>query len=187
MSKLIIDSNLSEAEAKKQNPISPCPTGILAQQTVLTVQYLAFDGNIHQGQVVVHKDLAADIAKLFQLMLDIQFPLSKVVPAAHPDFDFDDNRLMAANVTSAFNYRLIAGSDQLSFHARGHAIDINPLLNPYIKANIVLPASATYNPARPGTLSTNHTIVEFMTKKLGWTWGGDWISLKDYQHFENPL
>ena len=49
---------------------------------------------------------------------------------------------MEANNTSAFNYREITGGGRLSNHAYGRAIDINILLNPYIRNGIVLPHGA---------------------------------------------
>jgi peptidoglycan LD-endopeptidase CwlK len=98
---------------------------------------------------------------------------------------------MMANNTSGFNYRMIAGTERLSNHARGRAIDINPLLNPCIRGDFVQPAGAAYDPSRPGTLTTDSPVTQFL-KARGWIWGGDWASgrdgkpLKDYQHFEKP-
>ena len=97
-----------------------------------------------------------------------------------------DDQSMLADNTSAFNYRTATGSKHLSMHAYGFAIDINPAQNPYIKGNIVLPPGAVYDTAKPGTLGANSPIVKTF-KRLGWTWGGDWKSLKDYQHFEKAL
>jgi hypothetical protein len=102
-------------------------------------------------------------------------------------FEWDDDRSMAANNTSGFNYRPMTGdgtsATRLSPHALGRAIDINPLLNPYIKGEMIKPDGAVYDPSRPGTITADSFIVKFL-KKRGWTWGGDWTSLKDYQHFE---
>jgi hypothetical protein len=93
---------------------------------------------------------------------------------------------MLCNNTSAFNYRKVTGGKVLSMHAYGYAIDINPVQNPYIKGRVVLPEGAIYKPYRPGTLTRSSPVVmEFI--RLGWTWGGSWKSLKDYQHFEKVL
>jgi len=62
----------------------------------------------------------------------------------------------------------------------------NPLFNPYIKGALVLPSMAAYDIKRGGTLYKGHPVVETF-KSLGWTWGGDWVSLKDYQHFEKEI
>jgi hypothetical protein len=106
-----------------------------------------------------------------------------VNPVAHEKFAWNDDRSMEANNTSGFNYRAITDGKKISNHALGRAIDINPLLNPYIRGEEVRPAGAIYDPTQAGTLVESSTIVRFM-KERGWTWGGDWTSLKDYQHFE---
>lgn len=71
-------------------------------------------------------------------------------------------------------------------HSYGFALDINPLQNPYIKGAVVLPKGAVYDPAVPGTLTGTCAVVKTF-KRLGWTWGGEWKSLKDYQHFEKVV
>ncbi len=93
---------------------------------------------------------------------------------------------MLLNNTSAFNYRCAAGSKKLSMHAYGFAIDINPVQNPYIKGKVVLPPGAVYDIRKSGTLAYNSPVVKTFIR-LGWTWGGNWKSLKDYQHFEKVL
>ena len=93
---------------------------------------------------------------------------------------------MLSNNTSAFNYRMVTGGNYLSKHAYGFAIDINPVQNPYIKGDIVLPPDAVYDTSEPGTLANYSPIVKTFIR-LGWTWGGNWKSLKDYQHFEKVL
>ena len=71
-------------------------------------------------------------------------------------------------------------------HSYGYAIDINPVQNPYIKGKIVLPEGAVYDPAKPGTLAASGPVVKCF-QGLGWEWGGNWKSLKDYQHFQKVL
>ena len=93
---------------------------------------------------------------------------------------------MAANNTSSINYREVTGGKKLSNHGLGFAIDINPLLNPYIKNELTLPIGSVYNPEKSGTLTADHIVVKTFLK-LGWEWGGNWQSLKDYQHFEKIL
>ena len=73
----------------------------------------------------------------------------------------------------------------MSNHAFGIAIDINPLLNPYVKKNSVEPEGASYNPELSGTITEDSDVVKIF-KSYGWNWGGDWTRGKDYQHFEKP-
>ena len=93
---------------------------------------------------------------------------------------------MLSNNTSGFNYRTVTGGKKLSKHSYGFAIDINPVQNPYFKGKVVLPEGAIYNPSKPGTLTSDCVVVKTFIR-LGWDWGGNWKSLKDYQHFEKVL
>lgn len=172
-------------DAIKQNPAFPCPEEILASQVLVPVRFYTFDGSIGAGEIVIDGTLANDIKDLFELIFVEKFPIASAIPLASTLFSFDDERSMAANNTSGFNYRHITGSEKISNHALGRAIDINPVLNPCIKENAeVQPAGAVYNIERPGTISADSFIVKFL-KERGWTWGGDWTNPKDYQHLRN--
>ncbi|QQS38131.1 MAG: M15 family metallopeptidase [Ignavibacteriales bacterium] len=163
---------------------SDAPDEIINQLDIVDVEYFSFDGKLHKGQLVVHKKLVNDIRKIFQLIKNEKFPVSKVIPIVK--YKWSDNESMLDNNTSAFNYRLVAGTNRMSNHSYGKAIDINPFLNPHIKNDIYSPKGSEYNTEKPGTIGSNHFLVtEF--KKLGWEWGGDWTSLKDYQHFEKKF
>jgi hypothetical protein len=114
-------------------------------------------------------------------------PVASVIPISDPVFfangRWSDHLSMAANNTSSFNYRVVAGTSTLSAHATGRAIDINPAFNPYIRGADTEPPGAVYDPTRPGTLTATHPVTRRFLE-LGWTWGGDFVALKDYQHFE---
>jgi hypothetical protein len=178
---------MNRDEALAQNPAFPCPREILDRQVLVEVDFYDFDGDVAEGVIVVDRDLASNVSELFEQIFTDGFPIAAAIPVADLRFEWDDDRSMAANNTSGFNYRPMTGSDSsaswLSTHARGRAIDINPLLNPYMKGELVRPEGAVYDPARPGTITGDSFIVKFL-KERGWTWGGDWTSLKDYQHFE---
>lgn len=182
----IIDSNMSLAEALA-GVDADCLAAVCKTQVLVTVKYYAFDQKIHQGQLVIDRELEADMKTIFAFALEKHFPIQSVIPISDLRFRkhhrWDDNLSMAANNTSAFNYRLSTGSRQLSKHAYGRAIDMNPLLNPYIKGAITSPSGATYLPNKPGTFTADHPLVQKFLQ-LGWQWGGNWKTLKDYQHFE---
>ncbi|MBN2402150.1 MAG: M15 family metallopeptidase [Spirochaetes bacterium] len=180
---IILDSSLTYEEAVLKNLNPKCPASIAKMQALITVKYYSFDNKIHQGQIVADKRLEKDIKIIFKLMLDIKFPVASVIPVSDPKFSWDDDKSMAANNTSGFNYRAVKGQKNLSRHAYGFAVDINPKLNPFIRSSNISPPGASYNASMPGTL---HPVVKKF-KALGWTWGGDWESLKDYQHFEKVL
>jgi hypothetical protein len=93
---------------------------------------------------------------------------------------------MAANNTSAFNFRNVAGTQVLSKHALGAAIDINPRHNPMIiGAAIFPPSGAVYTDrsvCQPGMIVRPGPVVDLFDAR-GWEWGGDWSPMKDYHHF----
>lgn len=189
-----IDSRMAYKEALAQNPTFIAPPEIIAAQRLLTVRYYSFDGKLHEGQIVVNKKVAKDVEGFFRLARQLRFPIGKAIPAADQRYVWDDNKMMADNNSSGYNYRTIAGSTNLSNHARGLALDINTFLNPYIYIDnsgsvVTDPPGAVYNPQAPGTLTKHHPLVKYM-KAHGWTWGGDWTleadEVIDYQHFEKP-
>ena len=177
----VIDSNIDFEDAVAGISI---PNSILENLRLVDVYYYGFDEKLHKGQLVVHKDVVLDIIEIFELIRESRFPVGKVVPISK--YGWSDEKSMKDNNTSAFNYRFISGSRVISNHAAGLAIDINPALNPYIKNGNSLPENCIYDTTKAGTILSNSELVnEF--KKRGWQWGGDWKSLKDYQHFEKKL
>jgi peptidoglycan LD-endopeptidase CwlK len=182
----IIDSRMTDREAFEA--LDPkCPQEIRKRQRIVKVKYYSADGKIHQGQLVIDAELKSDIKKVFAIALKERFPIYSVIPISDTHFRkdgrWDDELSMEANNTSAFNYREITGGGRLSNHAYGRAIDINPLQNPYLKNGIVLPHGARYDPSIAGTFTSDHPLVRAFLQ-LGWDWGGNWTSPKDYQHFE---
>ncbi len=177
----IIDSEIDFEEAISGKNI---PESIIADVRLVDVYYYGFDEKLHKGQLVVHKEVVLDIIEIFELIRETRFPINKVIPISK--YGWSDEKSMLDNNTSAFNYRYISGTRVISNHASGLAIDINPGLNPYIKNGISLPANCIYDTTKAGTISANSDLVKEFKKK-GWKWGGDWKSLKDYQHFEKKL
>jgi peptidoglycan LD-endopeptidase CwlK len=185
----IIDSRMSKQAAF--DGLDPnCPKEIRKRQKIVKLKYYSFDGKVHKGQLVIDKSLVKDIKKVFKFALAEKFPIQSVIPISQPDFRkngrWDDDLSMIANNTSAFNYREKTGGGSLSNHAHGRAIDINTVQNPYIKGKILLPPNGSYQPNTAGTFTVDNPIVKKFIE-FGWDWGGNWINLKDYQHFEKLL
>jgi hypothetical protein len=182
----IIDSAMSYEQALEGLSVN-CPANIKNRQRLVNVKYYSFDNKIHQGQLVIDRDLADDIEFAFGEALKEKFQIFSVIPISHISFrrngSWDDNLSMEANNTSCFNYRAITGGQGLSLHATGRAVDINPLQNPYLRGNIILPVNSNYNPYIRGTLTSENIIVRSLVSR-GWEWGGNWTALKDYQHLE---
>ncbi len=185
MHDIIIDSDLSR-DAALQGSIAP--DSILQTLQVLAVQYVGFDNNLHRGQIVVARELAAEVKEIFAALCALRFPIQQVVPLCQ--FHWSDDESMSANNSSGFNYRAIVGGERLSYHALGRAIDINPRQNPYIKPNaegadLVLPPGAVYDLSQMGTLKANSEAVRVFESR-GWEWGGRWTRCFDYHHFQKP-
>ena len=178
----IIDSRMTFQEAIAG---TEAPTEVVGDLCLVDVQYYSFDGMLHQGQLVVHKDVRADVVDIFLLIERLRFPVHKAVPIVV--YGWSDNASMADNNTSAFNYRTVAGTKRLSRHAYGLAVDINPFRNPVVYNNgRISPHGAAYRPGDPGVLTADHPVViEFL--KRGWQWGANFKSMKDYHHFDRIM
>lgn len=142
------------------------------------------------GEIICHQSISQDVIEILRTLYDNHYPIQQMVLI--DNYDASDQKSMQANNSSGFNFRYIAGTQKLSNHSLGLAIDINPLQNPYVKKNkngklIVDPIE--------GEKYVNRDLNDvYMIKKgdlcynefihRGFTWGGNWQSSKDYQHFE---
>jgi poly-gamma-glutamate synthesis protein (capsule biosynthesis protein) len=155
---------------------------------MVTVPYVDFDGVDRQGELIVDHGVAEEIGGIFNDLYEIGFPIRKIQRACF--YDGDDQRLMASDITSAFNHRTIAGTSRLSLHAHGRAVDLNPLENPYVLDGTVLPSQGRAfldrNMKKQGLLGDGDPAVEAFVRR-GWRWGGYFQSIKDYQHFDKPF
>ena len=147
------------------------------------------NGVIHEGEMICSAKIAEDVLAIFRELYDAGYPIEKV--RLVDEYDADDERSMADNNCSSFNYRTVSYTTKLSNHALGLAVDINPLYNPYIKTlngkPHVEPANAVPYTDRaaeyPYKLTEGDLCYRLFTEH-GFTWGGHWQSCKDYQHFE---
>lgn len=159
----------------------------------LKVIHRNFEGQIQTGEIVCNRLIAHDLLEIFKVLFQQSYPIEKILLV--DNFQASDALSMRNNNTSAFNYREIRNTGKLSNHSFGMAIDLNPLYNPCVIRR------------KDGTLSvepiegqpysdrnrqfphkiTSESIVYKEFKKRGFIWGGDWKSLKDYQHFEKKV
>lgn len=157
----------------------------------IKVKYYNFNGKVKKGELIVNKKIAKKVTKIFYELYKMKYPIQSIKLV--DEYGGSDDKSMAANNSSAFNFRTIAGSNRLSKHAMGLAVDINPKINPYVVGGKVYPASAkaymnrnrktSKGKYRKYMILRNDKIVKLF-KKYGFEWGGDWKSRKDYQHFE---
>jgi hypothetical protein len=155
----------------------------------LQVSYVGFDATPRVGELVVHRRHARAIVEVFEKLYAAAWPIKQM--RLVDDFGGDDDRSMAANNTSAYNCRPVAGSDSWSQHAYGAAIDLNPVHNPYVQGTAIAPpagrrfAAVDRSPGADGPPGAIHAadVVVGAFAAIGWEWGGNWSSAKDYQHF----
>lgn len=164
-----------------------CPVPISDLRRV-HLTFRGFDGTRHRGELIVHKDVARRVVDVFHTFYSIRFPIRTMLPVDH--FGADDDASMAADNSSAFNCRPITGATSgFSVHSYGRAIDVNTVENPYVKGAVVQPPAGkafTHRAnIRPGMIRHGDAVWRAFTRH-GFRWGGDWTSLKDYQHFEIP-
>lgn len=153
----------------------------------LQVRYCDFSHNVADGELIVHKSLAKEVLEIFEMLFEAEYEIERIELC--DEYDGDDEASMSANNSSAFNYRNVDGTNTLSLHALGRAIDINPMYNPYITETKVSPANSVDYVDRsvkfPHKID-HHDICYKVFASRGWLWGGDWKDEKDYQHFYKP-
>ncbi len=160
---------------------------IVAGLELVDVDYMGYDARKHVGQLVIASELAAEVQEIFGGIRDARFPIRSIIPIVY--FGHDDHQSIAQNNTSGFNYRTVSGTDRLSQHSYGRAIDINPLFNPYLnrdggrrEGSFPYPP---YDETVPGTIVRGGFVVASFVER-GWEWGGNWDDSLDYQHFAKP-
>lgn len=154
------------------------------------VLHRTIDGKTQLGELVCHKSIGADLVEIFKQLYAAHYPIESMMLI--DNYDADDERSMAANNTSCFNFRSIGRSTKLSNHSQGKAIDINPLYNPCVRRLRNGTTSITPTNGKPyanRTANNPYKIdkTDFCYKLFiahGFQWGGSWRSVKDYQHFE---
>lgn len=162
---------------------SACPVRIRFLR-VLTLTYWGFDDKPHTGRLMVARQVAWPVVRVFHTLFDKGFHIRRM--RLIENYGADDHRSMAADNTSAFNGRYVSGTTRWSMHAYGIAIDINPVENPYVSDSYVSPpAGRTYADRsiyRRGMIHARDKVVRAFAA-IGWTWGGSWRPARDYQHF----
>jgi hypothetical protein len=178
-----IDGALASRMAPSWRPGCPVP---LSDLRYLSLDHWGFDGREHRGELVVGEDWATEIVSVFETLFEERFPIRRMNLV--DDYGGDDLASMDANNTSAFNCRTAQGSTRWSEHAFGRAIDINPVQNPYVSGGTVLPpAGRSYldrTAAEPGMIREGDAVVTAFAG-IGWGWGGEWVTLSDWQHFSS--
>jgi hypothetical protein len=161
-----------------------CPVHLRALRLV-TLRYWGFDRRAHRGRLVVHRDVAEKVVGIFRRLYQASFPIRQMRLVDY--YGADDRTSMEHDNTSAFNCRWRAGQPGVwSQHAYGRAIDVNPVENPYVWSGGVSPwngAPFVDRSLRRRGMIFHGDVVWWAFRDRSWEWGGDWTSVKDYQHF----
>lgn len=164
----------------------------LEELSYVNVLYNDFEGEVKRGEIICNNFIAQDLVEIFEELYRSGYQFEEI--SLIDKYDGDDTLSMEHNNTSCFNYRIVDGTDNLSKHAYGLAIDINPFYNPYIVFNkdgsgetyISPQGSEIYadrNKDFPYKIDENDLCYKLFIQH-GFTWGGGWNSNKDYQHFQ---
>ena len=155
----------------------------------VSILHYDFNGSVVSGELICNADIAQDMVEIFYELYENAYQIEKV--KLIDEYQADDKLSMIDNNTSCFNYRTVEGTNTISKHGLGLAIDINPFYNPYISLN----SDGTLYVSPPGSECYVNRDDDFPHKiteedlcyKLfiehGFKWGGYYKSIKDYQHF----
>lgn len=161
----------------------------------IKVLHYDYKGKVRVGELIANEKIAEDLLWIFQKLFENKYQIEKMVLI--DNYGADDDASVNDNNTSCFNYRNVTDSTELSNHAEGYAIDINPLQNPYFR---VLEDGSyewdntdadkywdrTNDPGKRHMINHEDLCYQLFTER-GFSWGGDWDTPIDYQHFENNI
>lgn len=162
----------------------------LEELRYLRVLHRGGDGKTYIGELIVHEKIASDVLEIMEELYENDYPIERMVLV--DEYYGSDEDSMEDNNTSAFCYRVIAGTAKLSNHSRGLAIDVNPKYNPYVKeqegeGTVIRPKNGKEYADRSQEFPYKIVREDLCCRLFlehGFSWGGDWNTVKDYQHFE---
>jgi hypothetical protein len=160
-----------------------CPVG-KGDLAWIRTTYWGFDRTRHSGEILVNGAVAGDVVDAFRQLYRARFPIESMGIARREDLDAPPTG--DGNMTGSFACRPVRGGTTYSQHAYGLAVDLDPFQNPYHRDDLVLPELASSyldrDWLRPGMITPGGPAVRAFAS-IGWSWGGDWSTFKDYQHF----
>jgi hypothetical protein len=171
---------------------SGCPVA-LSQLRALTVLHWGFDGKRHKGQLIVNADVADELATVFRKLYALKFPIRHMQIADY--YGPSAGRPKDGDVTESFECRQASASPcgglgnkrtgTWSNHAYGHAVDLNPVENPYVGCGMSRdPLAQKYRDRSVQRKGMVTPAVVAAFRSVGWGWGGSWTGdTKDYMHF----
>lgn len=156
----------------------------------MNVLHYNFHGIERMGELICNKAIAQDLVEIFYELYQNEYQIEQI--RLIDEYSGDDMLSMQDNNTSCFNYRVVDGTSNLSKHAMGLAIDINPFFNPYVVfqsdgATYISPQGSETYADRSQNFAykiDENDLCYKLFMEHGFIWGGNWNSCKDYQHFQ---
>ncbi|MDR1766145.1 MAG: M15 family metallopeptidase [Lachnospiraceae bacterium] len=163
----------------------------------LKLPHYNFDGQIQVGELVVGADVKDDFLNIFKELFLAQYQIQSMYLVDNywvGNGTDTDSASIDENNTSAFCFRAATASENLSWHAYGRAIDINPQQNPYVSYANGTPQWSHENAngyidrdtGLPHVITTEDLAYQTFLK-YGFIWGGELGTVRDYQHFAKPI
>ena len=182
----IDEATFARMKGKSYKDNCPIP---LEDLRYLHVLHKDINGITHEGELVCNVYIASDVLEIFRALFLADYPIERV--GLVDEYGADDETSMRDNNSSCFNFRFISHTTKISKHGLGLAVDINTLYNPYVKTVngklIIEPATAGEYTDRsknfPYKIEKGDLCYKLFTER-GFEWGGEWKTVKDYQHFE---
>ena len=182
----IDDATFARIKGKSYKDDCPIP---LEDLRYLHVLHKDLQGITHGGELICNVYIASDVLEIFRALFLADYPVERV--RLVDEYDADDETSMRDNNSSCFNFRFISHTTRISKHGLGLAVDINTLYNPYVKT---AKGKLTIEPATAGKYTDRSKKFPYKIEKgdlcyklfteRGFEWGGEWKTVKDYQHFE---
>ncbi|MBQ7372412.1 MAG: M15 family metallopeptidase [Blautia sp.] len=175
----------------------------LSELRYLKVLHYNFSGEIQVGELVVNERLADDFLAVFRNLFDKKYQINSIrliesYWKEEMSFDEAEKASLRADNSFALHYKNNIEGTELSSHASGTAVDINPLENPLVRDTEDGNESAGIEESQPYVnrdLSTNEApgkdyMIEEdgscvqIFREYGFSWGG---SYKAYAHFNKEI
>ncbi len=160
VSNITVDSNMTYARAIKGLPFSREYT--YANISLLNVIYISFDGQVHQGQILVHRSIAREVYYFFMESYKFNFPIGKVVPLSVYGWDI----AKASKAGATFGITISGDKSDRN----GYSMHINPQQN---RGGLIPRNGVEHDSIALGGISSGSEPFMLGMKQLGWRWGGD--------------
>lgn len=136
--------------------------GIQKYLVTIQVPITTKSGKKTTAPLTIHKDVAEQVKNALQKAQDAGFKVYEV---------------------QGFSWRSISGTSKMSQHSLGLAVDINVNENYCVYPNGKVDAGSFWDPSKSEYSIPRGGALYNAFKGIGWGWGGDWSSKKDYMHF----